>query len=194
MQTLTTPALGDTEVDRYAFVQRLLHWMIALLVLGALAGGALLWYFGFQGLSETFGQPLTGLIYKYHKTAGVLILALMAVRVALRFTLGAPAQHASIPEGQARIAVITHIALYAMLVIMPIAGWVGTAAGGFPVEFFDAKLPGIVGKDKALSEAAFRLHGILGLAIGALVILHIGAALRHWLVLKDGVMRRIGLP
>ena len=77
---------------------------------------------------------------------------------------------------------------------MPVLGWAATAAGGFPVQFFDLTMPGIIGENKALSETLFMLHGAVGLAIAALALLHIAAAMRHWLVLNDGVMNRIALP
>ena len=157
--------------ERYAFAQRLLHWLVAILVLGALAGGALLWAYGFEGLKASFGIEATNAIYKYHKTAGILVLGLMLIRLALRLLLGAPPPPAT-----------------------PVLGWAATAAGGFPVQFFELTLPGFVGENKALSETLFMLHGAVGLAIAALALLHIAAAMRHWLVLKDGVMNRIALP
>ncbi|MEM7496543.1 MAG: cytochrome b/b6 domain-containing protein [Pseudomonadota bacterium] len=187
-----SPAL--VAEPRYHLIQRVLHWTIAALVLCALAGGALLYTYGFSGLEAAFGLGATNLLYKYHKTAGVLILCLMLLRLVVRLTLGAPAQVASIPPGQARIAEAIHLAFYGLLIAMAVLGWLATAAGGFPVEFFDAELPPLIGKDKALSETLYFLHGIVGLAMALLVALHIGAALRHWLVLRDGVMRRIGLP
>lgn len=180
--------------DRYALLQRLLHWLIAILVLGALAGGALLWAYGFSGLKDTFGMEVTNTIYKYHKTVGVLILGLMLARLALRLALGAPPPHPTLSPGLAATARANHLAFYGLLILMPVLGWAATAAGGFPVQFFDLTLPGIIGENKALSETLYQLHGIVGATIAALVLLHIAAALRHWLVLKDGVIHRIALP
>ena len=181
-------------LERYALVQRLLHWLIAILVLGALAGGALLWAYGFEGLQSSFGLATTNAIYKYHKTVGVLVLGLMVIRLALRLTLGAPRPHPTLSPGIAAAARATHLAFYGLLIVMPVLGWAATAAGGFPVQFFDMELPGIIGENKALSETLFRFHGIVGVLIAALALLHIAAALRHWLMLKDGVMTRIALP
>lgn len=187
-ETVTTAATA-----RYALSQRWLHWIIAGVVLGNLMGGSLLWAYGFEGLRDSVGIELTNAIYKYHKTFGVIVLALMALRIVLRAGLGAPALPASIPAWQATIAAATHYAAYALLIAIPVLGWLATGAGGFPVEFFDMRLPGIVSKDKALSETLFFLHGA---AAGLLVVVlgaHIGAALRHWLVLKDGIIHRISL-
>ncbi|MEO1092549.1 MAG: cytochrome b/b6 domain-containing protein [Pseudomonadota bacterium] len=180
--------------ERYVLAQRLLHWLIAVLVLGALAGGAILWAYGFQGLRDSFGAGVTDAIYKYHKTTGVLVLGLMLVRLALRLVFGAPQPPRTLSPAVAAMARATHLAFYGLLIVMPVLGWAATAAGGFPVQFFDMVLPGIIGKNEPLSETLFWLHGIVGVAIAALALLHIAAALRHWRVLKDGVMARIALP
>ena len=190
MSTITS--LRDTE--RYAFIQRLLHWLIAILVLGALAGGGMLWAYGFEGLRDSFGIDATNAIYKYHKTAGVLILGLMLLRLVLRLILGAPPAPASLSPAIARIAHLTHVAFYGLLILMPVVGWVATATGGFPIQFFDTNLPPLFGKNADLSAALYRVHGLLGVTIAGLILMHVAAALRHWLILKDGVMQRIGLP
>ena len=86
-----------------------------------------------------------------------------------------------------------HLLLYAVLLAIPAFGWLATAAGGYPVEFFNATLPGLIGKDKALSEILFGLHGLAALTVMLLLGLHIAGALRHWLIKRDGVMRRMSL-
>ncbi len=179
---------------RYAFAQRVLHWLIAVLVLGALAGGATIWAFGFEGLNQRLGLDATNAIYKYHKTAGVLVLGAMVLRLTLRLAFGAPAPAPSLSPAVWGIARATHLAFYALLIVMPVLGWSATAAGGFPVQFFDANLPPLIGENEALSETLFYLHGVVGVAIAVLALAHIAGALRHWLVLKDGVMKRIALP
>ena len=87
----------------------------------------------------------------------------------------------------------THLLIYVLLLGMPIGGWLATAAGGYPVQFFDWNLPGLIGKNEALSERIFQLHGIGGLMLTVLLVLHMGAGLRHWLR-KDGITRRMSLP
>jgi cytochrome b561 len=86
----------------------------------------------------------------------------------------------------------THLLIYVLLLGMPIGGWLATAAGGYPVQLFDWELPGLIGKNEALSERLFQLHGIGGLILTALLVLHTGAGLRHWMR-KDGIMQRMSL-
>lgn len=177
----------------YTLIQRLLHWSIAVLVLGALIVGALLWFYGFSGLRETFGGAVTGMIYKYHKTAGVLILGLMVIRIAVRWTVGVPQPSTGLSSFERTLSGTVHAALYVAVTAMAAVGWLATDAGGFPVQFFDVTIPSMIAKDEAFSSFLFTVHGILGLVIAGLLFVHISAGLRHWLVKNDGVMQRMSL-
>jgi cytochrome b561 len=178
---------------RYALVQRLLHWLIALLVVVLLAAGLLLGNLGFEGLVETFGKDTTNALYQYHKTFGVLLLGLMVLRLALRLTLGAPAYARPLAPWQQAASRTVHGLFYALLFLMPVLGWLGTAAGGYPVQFFEWNLPGLIGKDPKLSETLFELHGLVGFILLGLILVHVAAALTHWLKWRDGVMERMSL-
>ena len=192
MTETTVAAVG--EPDRYSVAQRWLHWLVAILVLGNLAGGAVLWAYGFEGLRDGFGMATTNAIYTAHKTGAVLVLALVLVRLGVRSRHGAPPPPASMSPAVWRLARSTHLALYALLVAMPVLGWAATAAGGFPVQLFAWNLPGLVPENEALSDTLFALHGIAGLALALFIALHVAGALRHRLILQDEVFRRITLP
>lgn len=178
---------------RYSLLQRLLHWIIAGLVVFTLIVGAFLWAYDFEGLRSTFGAAAAGAVYKYHKTAGVLILGLMIVRLCLRASLGAPAPVATLTAAERILSAWVHRLLYVTLIAMPVVGWLATAAGDFPIQFFDMTLPGLIGENQELSKSLYAVHGVLGLAILLLAGLHVAGALRHWLVKRDGVMRRMSL-
>ena len=178
---------------RYTLTQRLLHWLIALLVFGLLAIGFTFWTLGYDGTVSTFGDEMTNQLYKFHKTFGILLLLLMILRVVLRRVSPPPAYDPPLGKAERFVGGSVHLLLYVLLIGMPIGGWLATAAGGYPVQFFDWNLPGFIGKDEQLSETLFQFHGIAGLIVAGLLVLHIGAAMKHWR-LKDGVMRRISLP
>ena len=181
------------QADRYTLIQRLLHWLTALLVLIVLVCGALVWAYGYDGLKATLGQNVTNAIYLIHKSSGVLILFVMILRLILRMVLGVPEKLSSLTPFERIASTAVQHSLYTTLIAMPVVGWLATAAGGFPVEFFGATLPGLIGKDKALSETLFAVHGWLALLILALACLHVAGALQHWLIKQDGVMRRMSL-
>lgn len=179
--------------NRYSLAQRVLHWVIALLVVPVLAVGITLGLLGFEGTKAAFGSDATNALYTYHKTFGILILGLMAVRIAVRLRRGAPAYETPLTGFERVASRLVHVLLYAVLLVMPVLGWLATAAGGYPVQFFGWNLPGLIGKDKALSETLFWLHGLGGGVLAGLIALHVAGALRHWLVKRDGVMARMGL-
>ncbi|MCP5159282.1 MAG: cytochrome b [Gammaproteobacteria bacterium] len=181
------------ETDRYALVQRLLHWLIAFLVLGALGVGMTLGFLGFEGTQATFGKMMTNALYTGHKTFGVLILALMLLRLGIRSILGAPPYRSPLSGFERVASRAVHSLLYVALLLMPVLGWLATAAGGYPVQFFAWNLPGLISKDQALSEVLFSLHGMVGWVIVGLLVLHIGGAMQHWLIKRDGVMQRMSL-
>lgn len=180
-------------IPRYHFLQRLLHWIITLMVVGLLAGGFTFWTLGYEGTSGLFGAEMTNQLYNFHKSFGILVLLLMVLRLIMRRVWPAPAYDPPISGGQKFVGHTVHVLLYLLLLGIPIGGAVATTLGGFPVTFFDWTLPAMLPKNEALSEQVFLLHGIAGLVLTALVVLHAAGAIKH-AKLKDGVMRRITLP
>ncbi len=178
---------------KYTLSQRLVHWAVALLVLMTLPIGLTLGYLGFEGAQQTFGPGTTDTLFIAHKTIGVLLLGLMVVRVVLRLTLGKPPYAVALARPQKIASETVHGLFYLLLLTMPVLGWLATAAGGFPINFFHWNLPPLLGEDEALSEMLFQWHLGVGLAVLALILLHVAGALYHWLIRRDGVMLRMSL-
>ena len=167
---------------------RLLHWSMAVLILATIPIGLLM-------TQEGLARALQNSLYIFHKNVGVLLLILVLLRLVYRARRQPPPLPASVPDWQHRIAGLSHLALYALLVIMPVAGYIRVRAGGFPIEVLDAMgVPGFVPRSDALAETAQTIHYFGGLALMALVALHIGAALHHAVIRKDGVFSRIWPP
>ena len=182
-----------TETHRYALAQRLLHWLIAVLVLLALGIGMILGFLGFDGTREFFGKTVTDALYTTHKTVGVLILALMLSRLGVRLVLGVPPYRPPL-NGFERVASHTVHGPSSMWRSWPCRSWGARHGGGWLTRVvFGWTLPGLIGKDQALSERLFSLHGRVGWVLLGLVVLHVGAALWHWRVKRDGVMARMSL-
>ena len=176
---------------RYAPLQRIFHWLMALIILPLMAGGLLIGILGFNGVTELLGAGLRDTLYEYHKTFGLIVLVLMVARLFLRLELGRPAYDQPLPLWQILISSFVHYLMYLALFAMPILGWLATDASDFPVEFFGWNLPQFIAKDAAMGEALYAAHEIVGWVLVGLVALHIGAALKHWLVDRDGVARRM---
>lgn len=174
--------------DRYALTQRLLHWLIAVLVLGALVGG---WIMG-EFKAKDLPAGLYSQIYDLHKSVGVVVLALMVCRIIARLIHGAPAPHPGLANWQRTASAVVHFGFYALLIVQPILGLIGVWAFPAPIPILDSLgIPNPLSKDRELSKTVLELHEIAGKALIALAILHVGGALLH-LFKGDGVMRRMG--
>lgn len=158
---------------------------MALIVLGMIPVGFLM-------VQEGLSRPVQDTLFIAHKNFGVLMLLLIVVRIAYRARNAPPPKPAHLPAWQAKVAGATHGLLYALLVIMPLAGYVRVRAGGFPIEALDAMgIPSLVPRSDALAAVAKSVHFFGALAITVLIALHIGAALQHAILKRDGVFSRM---
>ncbi len=178
---------------RYSLLQRLLHWLIALLIFGLLAMGFTFWGLGFEGVNGLFGDELTNTFYMAHKSFGILLFFLVVLRLLLFRFSPVPDYQTPLSGTERVISTTTHVLIYLLLIGMPIGGWLATSISGFPVQFFGWSQPGLDPANKELGQQLFLMHGIGGLVLLAVVLLHIAAGLKHWKQ-KDGIMKRISLP
>ncbi|NNU79448.1 cytochrome b [Halovulum dunhuangense] len=175
-------------VQKYTRTARVLHWAVAVLVIATLPVGGYM-------LTEGLARPTQDALFIFHKNVGVLILLLMLARLGWRLTHPAPPLPESVPPLQARIAGLTHWALYAAVLFMAFSGYVRVRAGGFPIEALDALgIPPLVPRSDSLAETAKAAHATARLVVIGLVAIHVGAALHHAILRKDGVFSRIWPP
>ena len=172
--------------ESYSPLQKSLHWLIALLVVGLLGVGL---YMTRRGAAPN--DALTGQLYTYHKSIGFLVLWLVVLRAAVRLVRGAPPPVASLNPIQRIAAEATHLGIYALLIVVPLLGWVGVSAFGATGIIGGFSLPSLVGQDERLAKTVLWLHGWAAILLGALVAAHVGAALMHKIVFKDGVFDRM---
>jgi cytochrome b561 len=161
-----------------------LHWLVAVLIVvqATLGVAAVAWRL----------SPAKLHLFVWHKSLGMLILALVAVRLAVRATHRAPALPATMPRLERRAARASHALLYALMVALPLSGWVVNSAANVPVRlFWLLPLPAIAAPSQSLEAVAARTHLMLVVALAALLALHVAAALRHHRVLRDDVLRRM---
>lgn len=169
---------------RWGLVSQLLHWAIV----------ALIAWLAWLGLTMVDMPPTPAKInaYALHKSLGLTLLALAAVRLAWRLFAGAPAPEPGTPAWQARVASATHWALYALMFAMPLTGWLFNSASGYPLQWFKQfNLPAIAGRSDALADTAIQLHELGFWLLLALVLAHAGAAFWHHLFQGDDTLRRM---
>ena len=174
--------------SRYTLPAILLHWLLALSLIGLLVFG---WYM--VGLPFS---PTKLKYYNWHKWAGVTILALSALRLLWRITHRPPAlperMTAVMPRWQQLAHHGVHHLLYVLFFAVPLLGWAYSSAAGFPVVWFGMwQLPDFVARSPELAEAIKPLHMIAAYTMAALIALHIAAALKHQLIDRDGLLRRM---
>ena len=170
--------------DRWGPVSQLLHWLIVLLILGQGTVGLL--------MTEMRNSPDKIELYALHKSVGLTLLALVALRLAWRLYAGSPLAVAGMPRWQARIASLTHGLLYALLLALPLTGWLLNSAAGFPLQWFGLfNLPDIAATDHDLHELAEEAHGLLFWTLVVVALVHAGAAIHHHLFLRDATLARM---
>jgi len=170
---------------RYSPAQKWLHWLTAALVVLVMIP---------VGLTMTrLGEgETTNTLYELHKSFGVIVFSLAVVRAVLRLIRGAPPLEPGIPAWQRFAAHVSHYALYMLIILVPITGWVATSACCPPVNLFwtvPVTLPVTGGAD--FSKAVFRLHYGFVYTLMGLVAVHVAAALQHHFIRRDGTLRRM---
>jgi cytochrome b561 len=178
----------NDDKTKYSAPARLIHWVTAILVLGMLPVGGLM-------VQSGLNRDLQNALFIAHKNTGVLLLVLIVVRLVYRWRNPPDLKPIALPPIQDLAAKFSHIGLYVLLLIMPVAGYVRVKAGGFPIEALDALGIGtFVPRSEALAAFAKATHYYGSYAIGALVLIHISAAAYHGLVRRDGIFLRMWPP
>lgn len=166
----------------YSGFAKFMHWIVALCVLTIVPVGI--------AMNRIEGD-WQNTLFNLHKSLGALILILMTVRIIYRLVHGAPPHH-DLPAFYRVAGSINHWALYILLIVTPIMGWVANSAYGAPTPFFGLfELPPLLSKNEDLANTLFARHRFLGYTIAVLFCTHIGAALFHYFIRRDGVLQRM---
>jgi cytochrome b561 len=176
--------------SRYHPLSIALHWLLALGIVGAFG-------VGFYMADLPF-SPARLKLYSWHKWAGVTILVLSATRLLWRLAKRPPALpqriQDSMPRWQTTAFHATHHLMYVLFFAVPLTGWAYSSAAGFPIVWFGVlPLPDFVPVDKALAEAIKPFHMLTAFALAALVLAHVGAALKHQFLDRDRLLGRMGI-
>ena len=173
------------NTDRWGATSQLLHWTIAVLILSIGAVGLV--------MGELPRSPKWFWVYTLHKSLGLTVLALVLVRIAWRLYAGAPPPVEGTPRWQARLASLTHGAIYVLILAMPLSGWLYDSASGLrPFRWFGlVEVPKLVAPDEALAASAHGAHEWLFWLLMALVAGHAGAALYHHFIQRDATLARM---
>lgn len=185
-----TPSQSDNPLiePRYTAVAMALHWLLALMILGAFVMGVY--------MTDLPFSPQRLKLYNWHKWAGITFLMLTVLRLVWRVTHRPPelpvAVARAMPGWQTRAYHATHHLMYLLFFAVPLIGWAYSSAAGFPIVWFgQIPLPDLLPADKALAELIKPLHQFSAFCLMALAGLHVAAALKHQWIDRDGLMSRM---
>ncbi len=178
----------NPPIQRYSTVAIVLHWVLALAILTAFAVGVT--------VEDMPLSPSKIKLINWHKWAGIAILLLSVLRLAWRLTHRPPALpdriQQAMPGWQTQAYHATHHLMYALFFVVPLLGWAYSSAKGYPIVWFGVlPLPDLMPVNKELADSIKELHGAAAFALIGLVALHVGAALKHQFIDKDGLLERM---
>ncbi len=170
--------------QKYGKLTILLHWLMALLIIGLIVIG--LWMTRMPLSLEKVR------FYGWHKEWGMLALALVIVRLGWRFTNTTPSLLHNVADWQLLAARAMHWAFYGFMFAMPISGWMMSSAAGLPVSVFGwFVLPNLVPANENLRLILTGIHEWLGYGLIIAICGHVGASLWHHFIHKDDILRRM---
>jgi cytochrome b561 len=172
---------------RYSPLARALHWLTVALVFVMFVLGIAMVY-----LVPDSAEALSHRLYNTHESLGVVVLLVMLLRLVRRWRHPPPPLPAEVPRVFHVVGHANHVTLYVLLLAQPIIGVLRDNADGFQVVWFEiVPLPLLIGKHEALAKALSALHWYGAVLIAVLIGAHIGGALFHAVIRRDGVLQRM---
>ena len=176
---------GAPTAIRYGAVAQALHWLIAALAVVIVT-------LGLAATSAPHNSAARDDLLMLHRSVGLTILALMVVRAAWRRWHPPPPLPATLARIEARLAHSTHIALYILFILMPMAGYLVSAGADHAGRFFGlAAIPRLIPVNPRLAQWAIAAHLLGQYLVYVIVGLHVAGAAYHALLRRDGVFERM---
>ncbi len=168
---------------RYGRLSISLHWLMVLLIAAVYATIELRGNF-------PKGSETRDLLKQWHFMLGLSVFALVWLRLLARWLRPAPLAVAS-AKWEQQLAKLAHLALYGLMIGLPLLGWLTLSAAGKPIPFFGLELPALLSPDKGLAGDIKEIHETVAELGYWLIGLHAAAALFHHYVRRDDVLRRM---
>jgi cytochrome b561 len=169
---------------RYGSLSISIHWLMLLLFIAVYAT---------INLRELYpkGSDPREALKTWHFMLGMLVFALVWLRLAARFSGPIPLIKPAIPHLQEVSAKLLHLALYVLMIGMPLTGWLLLSAAGKPIPFFGLQLPALIAENKDLASQIKEIHEAVGTTGYFLIGLHAVAALYHHYIKRDNTLTRM---
>ena len=178
--------IGNSK-QAYGLVTQLLHWVTVFLI-------AWLFWLGFT-MTDLPLSPQKFEIYGLHKSLGLTVLTLAVIRLIWRHSQPRPGFIGEMTPLERTAAHAVHMAIYVLMLAIPLTGWMYSSATAIPVSWFGLfTLPNLVGADKELGEFLQDVHEYLGIALLVCLGLHVAGALKHHFIGRDRTLLRMLVP
>ncbi len=171
-------------LEKYPFSIRLLHWLIAVMIIGLLTIGLIM-----TGMAHD--NPSRATLYSLHKSFGITVLLLGLLRLWLRLRLYIPPLPEALPALERKLAHYGHYMFYVFMVAMPVSGYVMSTSYGLPVKWFGLELPRLLTVDKARGQLAADFHAWAAYTLIALIVLHVAGVLKHLIKERINLLARM---
>lgn len=166
----------------YSFHSKLIHWLMGIMIIGMLCIGFFL---------NDFPPEQKGSAYMIHKSTGLLLMILVIIRLAMRFTSKYPSLPESTPKSIVYTAKLNVFALYLIMILMPLSGILMSTLSGGTLPFYGLfSLPSII-QNQSIGGLSYNFHSIGGYIFIILIVAHFVGGLFHQFVLKDNVLKRM---
>ena len=178
--------------EGYGLIAIVLHWLIAIAIIGLLGLGTIM-------VDLRKSDPSTFELYQLHKSIGITVLVLSLARLGWRIANQVPPLPSTLRPWEVRLARLTHVGFYILMIAMPLSGWMMVSASpwNIPTVLYGVvELPHLpvleTLPDKKAAEGALKsVHELLAWGAAGLLALHVAGALKHQFVLRDGAMARM---
>jgi cytochrome b561 len=188
------PAQGDrmpiiNGTTRFGLVSKFFHWTVFLLFVNQYVTGVLM--MRLHGNDTAFGY-VQGDYYTWHKSVGLVVIALVLLRITWRKTTRLPDWPDTLADWEQTAMKWTERVLYLCMFVMPVSGYVFTLAGGYNFKLFGmVPLPQLIPKDPSVARIAEFIHAGTAFVIIAAVALHVALAIKRHRVDRDGFLHRM---
>lgn len=181
---MNTSVSSASAAQRYHRLSIALHWFMALLLIAVYVT------MEFRSIFPKGSDPRNAM-KMWHFMLGLSVLALVIIRLAVRFSSIAPSITPTPPTWQLSLSKLVHLALYVFMLAMPIAGWMILSGEGARIPFFGLELPALIAPNKELAHQIEDIHGAVGEFFYYVIGLHVAAALFHHYFVKDNTLKRM---
>lgn len=184
--------MTSNTIVKYDRVQVILHWLIAVIILGMIGLGLYMVELPKQSELPPGEESVRAFYFLLHKSLGLTAAMLIVVRIFWRLTHKAPALPSSISKWQQKAASAVHGLLYGVMITMPISGYLQSMYSSYDTKFWGIALPRLAEADSIMRDTFTEVHEVLAFVFITLIAIHIAAAIKHR-ISGAGISERMSL-